>query len=221
MKQYVFTWMVLLFLPLDIIEAKNEWDLIKDESGIEIYSKSGSDPEYIEIKGVSQVKSNLKAFVALMQDVNDFKQWMHAAKETSLISKNNDYHFSYYMHSDIPWPAKDRDVVLNLKIFRNSKNGTIYTKTRNITGVIPEKENIQRIASVKSSWKFVPLGEDKIRIIFKTRIKPGIQLPQWLAERIYQLGPYHTIKNMKEMVKKTKYQSANIELSRIHTENTL
>jgi|GEM_PF-1642692 len=221
MKQFGFIWIVVLFMPLIKMEAKDTWDLIKDESGIEIYSKSGNNTEYIEIKGVSQVKSNLKAFVALMQDVNGFKQWMHAAKETSLISKNNDYHFSYYMHSDIPWPAKDRDVVLNLKIFRNSKNGTIYTKTRNITGVIPEKENIQRIASVKSSWRFVPLGKDRIKIIFKTRVKPAIQLPDWLAERIYQLGPYHTIKNMKEIVKKREYQSAHVQLSKINTQNTL
>ncbi len=213
--------MVLLFLPLIKIDAKDNWELIKDESGIEIYSKSGNNVEYIEIKGVSEVKSNLEALVALMQDVTGFKHWMHAAKETSLISKKNDYHFSYYMHSDIPWPAKDRDVVLNLKIFRNSKNGSIYTKTRNITGVIPEKNNIQRIASVKSSWKFIPLGEDKIKIIFKTRIKPAIQLPDWLADKIYQLGPYHTIKNMKERVQKKQYQSARIKLSGIQTQNTL
>ena len=220
MKQYSYILILFLLFPLNI-HAEGQWELIKNESGIEIYSKSGNNSEYIEIKGVSEVRSNLKAFVALMKDVNGFKQWMHAAKETSLIRKNNDYHFSYYMHSDIPWPAKDRDVVLNLKIFRNSKNGSIYIKTKNIIGAIPEKNNIQRIDSVESSWRFVPIGEDRIKIIFKTRVKPAIQLPDWLAERIYNLGPYHTIKNMKQVVQKEEYQSARIDLNKIHQPKTL
>lgn len=212
--------MLFLLFPMNIY-ANGHWNLIKDKDGIEIYSKSETNSGYIEIKGVSEVKSNLKAFVALMKNVNNFKNWMHAAKETSLIRKNNEYHFSYYLHSDIPWPAKDRDVVLNLRIFRDTNNQVIYTKARNLEGIIPKKENIRRIASVKSSWRFVPTKDNKVQIIFKTRVKPAIQLPDWLAEKIYNIGPYHTIKNMKQMVQKQEYQSARIDLNKINQQKTL
>ena len=219
-RQYSYILILFFLFPLNI-HAKGQWKLIKDKGGIEIFSKSGNNSDYIEIKGVSEVESNLKAFVALMKDVNGFKNWMHAAKETSLIRKDNEYHFSYYLHSDFPWPAKDRDVVLNLRIFRDTINRAIYTKARNLKGIIPKKEDIRRIASVKSSWKFVPIRGNRVKIIFKTRVKPGIQLPDWLAEKIYNIGPYHTIKNMKQMVQKREYQSANIDLNKIHQQKTL
>mgnify|MGYP006282429619 CR=1 FL=1 len=219
-RQYSYILMLFLLFPMNIY-ANGHWNLIKDKDGIEIYSKSETNSGYIEIKGVSEVKSNLKAFVALMKNVNNFKNWMHAAKETSLIRKNNEYHFSYYLHSDIPWPAKDRDVVLNLRIFRDTNNQVIYTKARNLEGIIPKKENIRRIASVKSSWRFVPTKDNKVQIIFKTRVKPAIQLPDWLAEKIYNIGPYHTIKNMKQMVQKQEYQSARIDLNKINQQKTL
>ena len=219
-RQYSYILILFLLFPMNIY-ANGHWNLIKDKDGIEIYSKSETNSGYIEIKGVSEVKSNLKAFVALMKNVNNFKNWMHAAKETSLIRKNNEYHFSYYLHSDIPWPAKDRDVVLNLRIFRDTNNQVIYTKARNLEGIIPKKENIRRIASVKSSWRFVPIKDNKVQIIFKTRVKPAIQLPDWLAEKIYNIGPYHTIKNMKQMVQKQEYQSARIDLNKINQQKTL
>ncbi|MFP4620878.1 MAG: hypothetical protein ACLFM7_06170 [Bacteroidales bacterium] len=205
---------LFLLFPLNI-HPDNQWELIKDKRGIKIYSKSGDNSEYIEIKGVSEVRSNLTAFVALMKDVNGFENWMHAAKETSLIEKNNEYHFSYYLHSDIPWPAKDRDVVLNFRIFRDTSHQVIYTTASNLKGKIPKKEGIRRIPSVKSSWRFVPIEGNRVKIIFETLVNPGIQLPDWLAEKIYQLAPYHTIKNMKQTVQKEKYQSARIDLNKI------
>ena len=214
MKLYTYILVLFVLLPLSFY-GKAEWELIKDKKGIEIYTKKGNNREYIEIKGVSEVRSNLKAFVALMKDVNGFKDWIHAAKETSLIRKNNEYHFSYYLHSEIPWPGRDRDVVLDFRILRDSENQAVYTKSSDLTGVIPEKDGIRRIPSVKSSWRFVSLNGDRVRIIFKTKVKPNIQLPGWLAERIYNKGPYHTIKNMKQMVQKEKYQSARIDLSKI------
>jgi hypothetical protein len=212
-KQYACILGLLLF-SLNIYAAKN-WELIKEDEGIRIFSKSDNNSEFIEIKGVSETRGSLKPFVALMRDVNNFKNWMHAIKRSSVIERINENHFSYYLHSDIPWPGRDRDVVLNLRISRNPNNKVIYTETKNIPGVIPKKEGIRRIPSVKSSWQFIPLESNRIRIIFKTRIKPGVQLPDWLADMIYNQGPYHTIKNMKEMVNRQKYQSANINLNKI------
>ena len=197
------------------IHGADNWELIRNDDGIKVFSKKNDHSGYIEIKGISSVYTNLKACVALMNDVDNFKQWMHATEEASLIKRSGEYQFSYYLHSDIPWPAKDRDVVINLRILRNPKTRTIYTKSHNITGVIPVKEDIQRISSVNSSWEFTPLKNNEIQIIFKTRVQTGIDLPDWLANKIYHLGPFHTIKNMKQIIQKEKYQSADINLNEI------
>jgi len=209
---YIFNFLFLLSLTT---QAIGDWELIKSNNGIQIFSKSDNNSKYIEIKGISEVKSPLKAFVALMKDVDNFKHWMHAIKETSLINRNSDYHFTYYLHSDIPWPGKDRDVILNFRILRDPKSHVIYTKSYNISGKVPKKEDIHRIPYVNASWRFVPLENNRVKIIYKTKIKPGIQLPNWLADKIYNLGPYNTIKNMKQIIHKEKYQSANIDLNKI------
>ncbi|MCF8335457.1 MAG: hypothetical protein K9H65_02535 [Bacteroidales bacterium] len=66
-----------VFLILNFY-GKAEWKLIKpelfmnnsDKKGIEIYKEKGNGPEYVEIKGINEVRSNLKTFIALMKDVN-------------------------------------------------------------------------------------------------------------------------------------------------------
>jgi hypothetical protein len=199
------------------VNATGNWNLIKDDAGIKIYTKSEPKTDLIEIKAISTTQSTLEAFVALMTDVENFQEWMYAAEESSLIKKNNDFHFSYYLLSDMPWPANDRDVVLDFRIQRNPETNVIYTQSRNMKGIIPEKKNIHRIDAVESSWQFMSMGNNKVKIIFKTRIKPSICLPGWLADKVYNLGPYHTIKNMKQYIQQDKYQKSTINLSNILT----
>ena len=199
------------------VNATGNWNLIKNDSGIKVYTKSESKTNQIEIKAISTTQSTLEAFAALMTDVDNFQEWMYAAEESSLIKKNNNFHFSYYLLSDMPWPAEDRDVVLDFRILRNTESNMIYTQSSNIKGMIPEKENIQRIDAVESSWQFISMGDNKVKIIFKTRITPSIRLPGWLADKVYNLGPYHTIKNMKQYIQKDKYQKSNMNLNNILT----
>lgn len=201
--------LVLLMTTLPV--RGTDWELIKEDKGIRIYSKSDPSSDFIEIKAVSQMESTVEACVALMNDVENFKNWMHATREAKLINRSGKYRYTYYLHSGLPWPAQDRDVILNLSIHRDPETKVVYTKSRNVQGVMAEKEGIQRIQSVETSWHFVPESEHKIKIIFHTRVLPNVKLPHWLAQQIYHRGPYHTITNMKEMIHHQKYRKAKVD----------
>ena len=208
---YFFLALILMSLPV----RGSNWELIKEDNGIRVYSKSNPSSDFIEIKAVSEVASTIESFVALMNDVDNFKNWMHAAKEAKLIKRTGEYHYTYYLLSDLPWPAQDRDVVLSLSIHRDPETNAVYTKSRNVDGVIGEKEGIQRIQSVQTSWRFVPDSADKIKIIFHTRVLPNVTLPDWLAQRIYHRGPYNTITNMKNVIRHQKYTKARVDMEQL------
>jgi len=204
----------LMILTL-AVQANEDWELIKQEEGVKVYSKLNGSSQYIEIKAVSSTKSSLASFVALMNDVGNFQNWMHATKEAKLIERTGPYGFIYYLHSDLPWPAQDRDVVLKLSIHQDQSTGAVYTKSTNIKGRISEKEGIHRICSVETSWRFIPLTEKTVRIVFHTRVIPKVHLPDWLAREIYHIGPYHTINKMKTLITRDKYQDARVNMDQL------
>jgi len=205
--------LVLLMITLPV--RGDNWELIKEDKGIRIYSKSDPSSDFIEIKAVSQVESTVEAFAALMNDVENFKNWMHATKEARLIHRSGKYRYTYYLLSGLPWPAQDRDVILNLSIHRDPETEAVYTRSKNVQGLIAEKQGIQRIQSVETSWRFVPESENKIKIIFHTRVLPNVKLPEWLAQQIYHRGPYHTITNMKEVITHQKYRKARVDMNQL------
>lgn len=209
---------LLIFLMIISFSAhgNGQWEMIKEDQGIRVYIKTNTSSDYIEIKALSHVNSPLESFVALMNDVDNFKNWMHATRKATLVERAGPFRYTYYMLSDLPWPASDRDVILDLSIHQNQQTKAIYTKSRNVEGLIDEKEGIKRIESVKTSWRFIPEDEGRVRIVFQTRIKPGVHLPQWMAEKVYHRGPYHTIIKMKQMIQEKKYSEAAVDMKQLN-----
>lgn len=181
--------------------AQDDWNLIKDSEGIKIYTKSSDNGEKVEIKAVSSLKGELKTFHKIMNDVPNYKKWMYAAKEISLLERKNSSEFIYYMHSDFPWPAKDRDVVIKVILHYKPENGVVYTETKSVNGLIEKKDGINRIKDMEASWRFSEEGDEKVKVTYYGKITPSIQLPDWLAKIVYNTGPYNTIKNMREYIK--------------------
>lgn len=214
MRQTPYILFLLMFMSFSA-QAGDTWELIKEDQGIRVYSKSGISGELIEIKAISHINSALEPFVALMNDVENFKNWMHATREAKIIQREGPYHYTYYMLSDLPWPARDRDVILNLRIHKKEATRAVYIQSRNVRGVINEKDGVRRIQSVQSSWRFIPENNGRIRIVFQTKIKPNVQLPEWLAKMVYHIGPYHTILNMKNMVRDEKYREATVNMEQL------
>jgi hypothetical protein len=119
------------------------------------------------------------------------------------------------MLTDFPWPAKDRDAVISMKFNYNPETNTFETISRDVKGLVPEKEDLQRVEEVKASYTFIRQSNNKVRIEYRGRIKPGVSLPDWLMEKVYHIAPYNTLKNLRSFVLEGKYQNTDFDLNNI------
>lgn len=189
--------------------AQDDWELIKNEDNIRVYSRKEQGGDLYVIKAVTQAQTNLTALAALLKDADNYTSWMHAAEKSQLLESPSKRRFSYYLHSDVPWPANDRDVVVETRI-KQRKDKVIVTQSHNIEGKIPKKEDITRLKHLDASWKFRPLGQDQVKITYIGKFKPQDYIPDWLQQEIYLVAPYNTIKNMRKEVRNPKYQGASL-----------
>jgi len=188
--------------------GQDHWKLIKEKSEIKVFTNTkNSDSKLIHIKAISSVNGSLEDCYNLIKDVDNYKSWMHGAEQISLIERKSPDEFSYYMLTDFPWPANDRDVIIRTKVHFKKKKRVVYTVSRNRKNVIPEKEDIHRVEKMRASWEFKEIDAETIQIIYEGHIHSSIELPDWLEERISYRGPFNTIKNMKKEIQSGKYTS--------------
>lgn len=216
MKRIVFLILFLLFYSYCFAQegqSAKDWEVIKEEDGITVYARKSAGDEYYIIKAITHKRTNLSALVALLKDAAHYTEWMHAAEESWLVNQHSKDEFTYYLHSNLPWPAEDRDVVVKTRI-RQRNDKVIVTKSTNIEGEIEPREDITRMKYLDASWKFEPTGYGKVRIVYKGKFLTHDYIPDWLQEEIYHVAPYNTIKNMRKAVSQPKYQNANISFIR-------
>jgi ribosome-associated toxin RatA of RatAB toxin-antitoxin module len=70
---------------------------------------------------------------------------------------------------------------------------------------LPLNDKNVRVPQLEGAWNIIPLSANQCRVVFRLHIEPGGEIPSWLANIAVIDTPYHTLTNLREMVKKEKY----------------
>jgi hypothetical protein len=187
---------------------KDNWHLYKSEDGISIYSRLIDGSSYKEIKSVFTVKTSLSSILALIYDWDSYPQWNYRCGESKTLKKISDTELIHYQTTDIPWPAKDQDFVIDIKLEQDEKTRVVLIRSTNMPTYIPPYEGRTRITDLKALWTLTPLKDGSIQLVYEFQVKPGTYVPTWLVNAAVLSGPYETMSNFREWLKKEKYQKA-------------
>jgi hypothetical protein len=68
-----------------------------------------------------------------------------------------------------------------------------------------------RVRKIDGYWYFNPLTNGRVQVVYQVHNEPGGKIPSWLVNSIVITQPYHTLKNMKKMVRLQKYRQAKYD----------
>ncbi|OUS40868.1 hypothetical protein A9R00_03840 [Oleispira antarctica] len=192
----------------------SDWVLEKEEQDIQlkIYTREVSGSSLREFKGVMIAETNLTTLAALLLDSNAAPQWMHQCEKFEIIEQIDPLNAVIYFVNGAPWPVSDRDAVISSSMLQDPETLTLQVSVDAITGRLPKDDDYVRIPRMTGSWTFNPLAGGKVEIIYQAHVEPGGSLPAWLANSVVVETPYHTMSNMLDMIKLTKYQQTDIPL---------
>lgn len=205
---YIISLSAILFL-VSTAFSQSEKELLKDEDGIKIYSQRNKTGDRITITGITKVRGDIEAAAALMHDAGNYTNWFHAAvvSEKKKVYRAND--FIYYLKSDLPWPADDRDAYIRMTINADKKNGVLHVETRSKEKFAEPKEDITRIKNMEGRWVFKKEGRRRLSVVYEVESPVPDYLPEAVTDQIYQTGPFETLKNLQQMLRKRKYRKAD------------
>jgi ribosome-associated toxin RatA of RatAB toxin-antitoxin module len=199
---------VLLLIAFIFPNMSGAWELAKKGDGITVYTRSVIGSGFKEYKAAMKIKASLSSMVAIVEDVSAYPSWIHTCKEGKLLKRINEKETYNYTINDAPWPVSDRDAAVHNKISQNPEDRVVTINIKGIPDYIPEKTGLQRVKKIEGFWRFTPLENGSVEVVYQVHTEPGGNLPSWLVNSIVVSQPFHTLLNMQKVISQPKYKQA-------------
>ncbi len=210
MRAFILLFSILIFFT-DAYGQSGEWEFLRGEDGIEVFSRKSDDSPIKEIRVQNMMKTDLSSLVALMKDVDNHKNWTYANKNAEVIERHNEFSWIFYGYSNAPWPVQDRDMVINANLSQDPDTRVVTNEGNCNPDLLPKKNDVVRVPECRSVWTLEPVDADSVLVTLEIKIDLGGSLPAWLINMVSHKGPFETIKNMEAEVQKPKYLNAEVD----------
>ncbi len=192
--------LVLSILLKVYLGAQAQWQLEKEENGIKVYTAPPASPHIHSIKTVAQFNGTCQKIIAIFQDVAKQPQWVYATKQAYIIKKISGNEFLYYVETALPWPAKNRDAAVRMKIDQNAAGNRVTITTSGEPQTTPVQNGKVRVPLFKGKWEVKAVGTNQIAIEYYLDMDPGGNMPAWITDLFIAKGPYETFHNLSRLL---------------------
>jgi len=182
------------------------WELVMEKNGIKAYARKVSGSGIFEFRAVMVVEARAEVIAEALLDTPASTEWLPDCDSAYTIEMESRNNLTNYFSLDLPWPVKDRDLVMKTETkydFDHARAVVNFIDTE-IASCPPKKSHI-RIPSLKGQYVFVYVTREKTGIVHTYRADLGGSLPEWLANFAAKYNIYNTFMNLKAMFKKEKY----------------
>ncbi|HET8881949.1 MAG TPA: START domain-containing protein [Solimonas sp.] len=176
------------------------WTLTQDRDGIQIFTARVSGSPLLAVKGVGLINAPADRVVALLRDVPARPSWDPTCASASVLRTLPDGGQIIYLHSRLPWPAKDRDVVFRALWSISPDSGVTSMRADVATGELPPRKDRLRIVSGYNTWVVSPDGQGQSEVATEVHLDPGGQLPKWLLNHLSNEVPFDVLRGLRAAV---------------------
>ncbi len=174
----------IAFISLASFEKKiqqtgNEWVYEQEKKGIKIFTKKSKWGNLRDSRAVMQVAATPEEMYKLLTDFDHYSTWMNRCSKSRLVARLSDNEFIAHLHFESPWPVKDRDCVVRVKVVKDA-NGVITITQTSEPKYIKEEDDAVRIVQLNSIWRLTPKNGGT-EIVNEYGTNPGGNIPDWMV----------------------------------------
>lgn len=202
--------LILMVLPLPLFAAEvAEWELKRDRDGIQVYTGEVAGSPYDAVRSEALIEGvTLSSLVALVNDAEACADWADRCAESYVVEQLSDTEAYVYTHNDMPFPVRDRDVVVRMQWSQDPQSLAVRMNSTAVSGQVDEIRSRLRLSNATASWLFEPLADGSIKVVNEAHLDPGSALPGWLTNMLLVDTPFETMKAFLAEVRKPKYQDS-------------
>lgn len=188
-----------------------EWTIQRSEDGIDVYTRPEPASQFEAVRAVMTLDDvRLSSLVALISDTQACSRLESRCVEAETLDTIDQTESVVYRYNNMPFPVRDRDMVLRLKWYQQPDSLNVNVVISNVTGFLPEKKRRVRMPKVNLGWKFVPLPDGSVEVSSEGHIEPGANLPAWILNQFLVSAPFKTMEAVASIVREPLYRDAEL-----------
>ncbi len=186
----------------------NTCSLRLQKDWLQIYTCPVPTSEFLSFVGIAVIDVPQHSVLHLLYDLDAATEWVWKTREMRILQElSGNQGRIVYQLVNAPWPLADREIISQSQGYKDPKTSEIFIKITAVPDFLPEDSNYVRVRQLEGAWNIMPLSENQCRVVFRVHLEPGGEIPSWLANIAVIDTPYHTMANMREMVKREKYKT--------------
>ena len=176
--------------------------LTVNKQNIKVWTIQNPQSPILSYRAETTLDTTLERAVAVVLDVDNAKSWVPNVASTEILSQDlNSGDFQLYMVLDFPFPLKDRDLIVQGKMYKDAK-GLIHIKNKAGSAGKVKQQHLVRIQNYVGDWVFEALSPNKVKVTTTGYADPEGAIPQSVTNLFVQQQPYQMLKKMQLEVKK-------------------
>ena len=188
--------------------GQNEnWKVVKQNSGLTIYSRLHPGSRLKEFKAVGEIDATTETVHKVINDFESYPSFMPYTVECRLIKREGDSVYSYQRLS--PRIIADRDYTLCVheKSWPCQSGLVYFSEWEPANQFGPgEKPGVLRVKLTEGSWLLEPDGPDKTRATYSIYTDSGGKLPPFVANFASEIGIGKIFAAVRKQATDPKYQ---------------
>lgn len=199
MKSIFFLAGMMLFFPFSYSQTKKtEWVLAKTQNNVNISYRwifLKNDQKIREMKTEFFVQTDVSSILKQFTNSSKLKNWQNSADECK-ITKSTENQWTTYMSFSLPWPFKNKDLVMQNQLVKSDEFTLIKMKSDPNSEPISNSKN--RIYSLESQWKFLPQKNGTTKVVYTTLSYDKPEFPRSITDPIIQKRMFQSIELLKK-----------------------
>lgn len=199
----LWSWTILLLaitsqaFPVKAEGSDDGWTLRRESAEFKILTRdiTGSNLKAVRIE--TTLPAQLDKVATLLIAPLRRLDWDEMCKNVKILSTSTQSTRAYY-HYDMPWPVRDRDIVLETEAYRDG--GTLVISSKAVLDkYTPEPERI-RVTEAWYRWQLSPVADDKTTVVAEMFMDPAGPIPAWLLNRLALTQPAKTLERLNRVL---------------------
>jgi len=189
----------ILLLPLSVFGQDN-WNLVKEEDGVKIYTKPEPGSAYRAFKGEMLVNCRIEDIIEVLKNTKNINNWVANCKDIKLL-KTEGFNQYYYIETSLPWPFENRDMVYHYQ-YVQVRSGQVRINVTGIPDYIEPRDGIVRLEKAGGYWLLTSANTNQVMVTYQMHMEPGGMVPSWLANSYIHNVPFSTFRGLRNLVQK-------------------
>ncbi len=199
-----FSRVILLLLLISSLasfkryQQVDEWVYEREKQGIKVFTKKSHWGHLRDSRAQMFVSASPEEMLKFVTDFNNYKTWFPRCSQSKILARLNENEFIVHLFFDAPWPIKNRDCVMRVKVDKADTGVITITETSEPKYLKPDAGAV-RINQLISVWKFTPKNGGT-EVFNEYSSNPGGNIPDWMTNTQSVENPLATFESLQQKV---------------------